>query len=49
MAQCKKCSKATQDCTACNGGKAHGLLGKLTCSKCNNTGQQCPAHGAHWK
>ena len=49
MAQCKKCFTTTADCPGCKGGTARGLLGKLTCSQCNNTGQQCPTHGAHWQ
>jgi hypothetical protein len=49
MSKCRKCHTLTSDCPACKGGTVHGLLGKLTCSKCNNTGQQCPTHGAHWQ
>lgn len=47
---CKKCGRRTQDCTACKGsGGSGGPLGGLTCSKCNNTGQQCPQHGGYWQ
>ena len=34
---------------ACNGGRASGIFGKLTCSKCNNTGVVCNTPGDHWK
>lgn len=49
MNRCKKCSRSLNDCTACNGGRAHGMFGKLTCSKCKNTGVVCNTHGGHWK
>lgn len=47
--KCTKCSRPLQDCQSCNGGRATGMLGKLTCSTCRNTGQVCPTHGGHWK
>lgn len=47
--KCTKCFSALRDCKACNGGRASGLLGKLTCSKCNNTGSVCGQHGGFWK
>ncbi len=46
---CKKCFRPLHDCQACNGGRASGFFGKLTCSTCNNTGLQCPQHGGFWK
>lgn len=46
---CKKCQRPVHDCPSCNGGRATGMLGKLTCSKCNNTGLVCSAHGGNWK
>jgi len=46
---CKKCGRPTHDCQACNGGRATGMFGKLTCNKCNNTGRVCGEHGGHWK
>lgn len=49
MSQCKKCFRPVHDCSSCNGGRASGLAGKLTCSKCNNTGSQCNEHGGFWK
>lgn len=49
MNKCKKCGRSLNDCTACNGGRASGMFGKLTCSKCNNTGVVCNTHGGHWK
>lgn len=49
MANCRKCSRPVNDCGSCNGGRAHGIGGKLTCSKCNNTGSTCNEHGGHWK
>lgn len=49
MSTCKKCHTPTTGCPACKAGTITGLLGKLTCSQCNNTGQQCPTHGAYWK
>ena len=44
---CKKCHRPLHDCPACNGGRASGMFGKLTCSKCNNTGLVCAEHGGH--
>ncbi len=49
MNKCKKCGRSLNDCTACNGGRASGMFGKLTCSKCNNTGVVCNTHGGGWK
>ncbi len=49
LASCKKCSRTLNDCQACNGGRASGMFGKLTCSKCNNTGLVCSQHNGHWK
>ena len=45
---CKKCQRPVHDCPSCNGGRATGMFGKLTCSKCNNTGLVCSAHGGNW-
>jgi hypothetical protein len=50
--KCKKCGRQTQPCTACNGTGGRSALGGLTsttCSKCNNTGRQCPQHGGYWQ
>ena len=44
---CNKCGAGLRPCPACKGGTASGVFGKLTCSKCNNTGMQCPSHGGH--
>jgi hypothetical protein len=49
MNACKKCGRGLNDCQACKGGRARGIAGKLTCSKCNNTGVVCAQHGGHWK
>ncbi|MFT7023459.1 MAG: hypothetical protein ACJA07_002558 [Rhodococcus sp. (in: high G+C Gram-positive bacteria)] len=49
MSQCRKCYRPVHDCSSCNGGRASGMFGKLTCSKCNNTGSTCNEHGGHWK
>lgn len=49
MSNCKKCHRPVNDCQACNGGRASGMFGKLTCSKCNNTGSVCSEHDGHWK
>lgn len=49
MSNCKKCHRPLHDCGACNGGRASGIFGKLTCSKCNSTGVVCNQHGGHWK
>ncbi|KJF24942.1 hypothetical protein SZ00_01868 [Rhodococcus sp. AD45] len=49
MAECRKCHRPVHDCSACNGGRASGMFGKLTCSKCNNTGSTCNEHGGYWK
>jgi len=50
MASCKKCSRTTTDCPGCKGGRnTHGIVGRLTCSQCSNTGQVCPEHGRFWK
>ncbi|WP_368679894.1 hypothetical protein R1X32_00575 (plasmid) [Rhodococcus opacus] len=50
MAQCKKCFRPVNDCHYCNGGRASSpIAGKLTCSKCNNTGSLCNEHGGYWK
>lgn len=47
--KCTKCARPLHDCQACNGGRASGMFGKLTCRKCNNTGQVCPSHDGYWK
>jgi hypothetical protein len=47
--KCKKCGATVHPCPDCKGGTASGMFGKLTCSKCNNTGGQCISHGGHWK
>ncbi|ODQ87169.1 hypothetical protein BHQ18_24725 [Mycolicibacterium flavescens] len=47
--ECKKCHRPLHDCSGCNGGRASGIGGKLTCSKCNSTGVVCSQHGGHWK
>lgn len=47
--KCKKCHRPLNDCQGCNGGRASGMFGKLTCSKCNSTGMVCSEHGGHWK
>jgi hypothetical protein len=47
--ECRKCHRPVHHCQACNGGRASGIAGKLTCSKCNNTGAVCIEHGGHWK
>ena len=45
---CKKCHRPLRDCPSCNGGRASGMFGKLTCSKCNNnTGLACNEHAGH--
>lgn len=44
---CSKCFKTLFECPACKGGSVHGMFGKLTCSKCNNTGRLCPTHDGH--
>ena len=50
MSDCEKCHRTLQDCQGCNGGRARGFAGtKLTCSKCNTTGQVCSEHGGPWK
>lgn len=49
MMRCRKCSRPVHDCQACNGGRATGIVGKLTCRTCNNTGSVCNEHGGHWK
>ncbi|HEU5026958.1 MAG TPA: hypothetical protein VFV01_18720 [Spirillospora sp.] len=45
---CEKCHRPLHDCQACNAGRATGMFGKLTCSKCTE-GLTCSQHGAHWK
>lgn len=47
--RCRKCSRPVHDCQACNGGRARGAFGQLTCKTCNNTGSVCSEHGGHWK
>ena len=49
MSSCTKCSRPLHDCQGCNGGRASGIGGKLTCSKCANTGMVCNEHGGNWK
>ena len=49
MNKCKKCARSLNDCQACDGGRASGMFGKLTCSTCRNTGVVCSQHGGHWK
>ena len=44
---CTKCHRPLKDCQYCNGGRASGIAGKLTCSKCNTTGLLCNEHGGH--
>ncbi len=46
---CTKCHAPLHDCQSCNGGRASGIGGRLTCSACNNTGAVCRSHGGHWK
>lgn len=46
--QCKKCSHPFHDCQARHGGRASGMFGKLTFSRCN-TGSACSEHGGFWK
>jgi len=46
---CRKCGRPLHDCPACNGGRASGFFGKLSCHKCNNTGLVCPEHDGYWK
>jgi len=47
---CRRCGRPVHDCPACDGGRHnYGFFGKLTCSRCNNTGLVCPEHGGYWK
>ena len=44
---CTKCHRPLHDCQYCNGGRASGIGGRLTCNKCDNTGRLCSEHGGH--
>ncbi|RZS60399.1 hypothetical protein EV386_0656 [Xylanimonas ulmi] len=46
---CAQCHRPLHDCPSCNGGRASGLLGKVTCARCRNVGLVCDEHGGHWR
>ncbi|GAB3283482.1 hypothetical protein GCM10027449_26570 [Sinomonas notoginsengisoli] len=50
MSSCTKCHRPTVDCPGCNGGRnLTGIVGRLTCKECGESGQVCPEHGRFWK